>query len=368
VSTASALALCYVIFRPFIFPLISAGVIAIVCSPIHARVQRSIRKPSLSALISTALVVLIVLVPATLVVIGVRREAAALYALIDQKSSETGGLSPYLTQLLERPAQWIGQYVDISGVDLREEILGKLRDVSGLLVSKGWNIVGGLGQLLINTIVTLFTLFFLFREGRALRRRIGALLPLTREQVEKLLGGIENTIVGTVYGGLVIAAVQGTLVGLALWVLGLHSPLLWGVVASFLALLPVVGTAPVWIPAAIYLIASGSPAKGVALIAFATLVVGTIDNILRPLLLRGRVEMHTLLIFFAVFGGVSAFGFLGLFLGPVVLAVTGTLLDMLREEMRSMAPEKDLRDLPEAGDPGGGDASSKGSAQPIHST
>ena len=168
-----------------------------------------------------------------------------------------------------------------------------------------------------------------------MRRRAAAVLPLSSEQIEKLFGGVENTIIGTVYGGLVVAAVQGTLLGLALWACGIPSPVLWGVIAAFFALLPVVGTAAVWVPASIYLLAIGSWPWAVGLAAWGAFVVGTIDNVLRPYLISGRVEMHTLLIFFAVFGGVNVFGFLGLFIGPVILAVTLTLLSMLRDEGRS---------------------------------
>src|SRR5439155_16812121 len=106
-------------------------------------------------------------------------------------------------------------------------------------------------------------------------------------------------------------------------------------IASFFALLPVVGTAAVWVPASIYLLATGSWVKAIILAAWGAFIVGTIDNVLRPYLISGRVQMHTLLIFFAVFGGVNVFGFLGLFIGPVILAVTLTLLSMLRDEGRS---------------------------------
>ena len=162
-----------------------------------------------------------------------------------------------------------------------------------------------------------------------MRRRLPPSCRSSSEQVEKLFGGIENTIIGTVYGGLVVAAVQGALIGLALWVFGIPSPVLWGVVAAFFALLPVVGTAAVWVPASIYLLATGHWMQAVILAVWGAFFVGTIDNMLRPYLISGRVQMHTLLIFFAVFGGVNVFGFLGLFIGPVILAVTLTLLSML---------------------------------------
>jgi len=340
--TALSLFLCYLLFQPFVFPLLSATVIAIVFYPVHARVQRRIPKPSLAALVTTLLVIFIFVVPMALVLLGVKREVTNLYALLDQKSSESGGFSAFLSGVLERPLQLIGRYVDLSNFDARAELVNRLKDLSAVLVSRGWKIVGGLGSFILNSAITLFTLFFLFREGRALRRRIAALLPLSSEQIERLFSGIENTVVGTVYGGLIVAAVQGALVAIALWVLGVDSPLFWGVVAAVFALIPLVGTAVVWIPAAIYLVASGSWVKGVILVGWGALVVGTVDNILRPILIRGRVQMHPLLIFFAVFGGVSVFGFLGLFIGPVILALTVTTLGMLREESRRWkAPSQD---------------------------
>jgi len=333
--TAVALYFCYLLFQPFLKPLLSAVVIAVVFFPVHVRIQRLLRSPSLAAFLSTIIVVLLLVVPAIAIILAIKEEIGTLYNLIDQKSSESGGLSPYLTELLNRPMQWIGRFVDLSQFDLRAWLLVRLKDVSAFLVAEGWMIVGGLTSFIVNSVIALFTLFFLFREGRSMRRRVTAILPLNAEQVEKLFSGIENTIIGTVYGGLVVAAVQGALTGLALWVFGIPSPVLWGVVAAFFALLPLVGTAAVWVPASIYLLATGSWIKALILAAWGMFVVGTIDNVLRPYLISGRVQMHTLLIFFAVFGGVNVFGFLGLFIGPVILAVTITLLGMLRDESRT---------------------------------
>jgi predicted PurR-regulated permease PerM len=332
--TAVALYFSYLLFEPFLKPLLSAMVIAVVFFPINVEIQQKLRSPSLAALASTIIVVLLVIVPAVAIVLAIKSELAHLYELIEQKTYESGGLSPYLTQLLERPMQWIARYVDVSQFDWRASLLGRVRELSAFFVAEGWMLVGSLTTFIINAVITVFTLFFLFREGRSMRRRVAAVLPLSAEQVDKLFGGIENTIIGTVYGGLVVAAVQGTLVGLALWILGVPSPVLWGVVASFFALLPLVGTAVVWVPASIYLLASGSWVKAVILAAWCMFIVGSIDNVLRPYLISGRVQMHTLLIFFAVFGGVNVFGFLGLIIGPVILAITSTLLGLLRDEGR----------------------------------
>jgi len=333
--TAFALYVSYILFRPFLKPLLTAVVIAIVFYPVQARMLNLARSPSLSALLSTVLVTAILVIPAVLLGAAITNEVTHLYKFLDQKSDESGGLSPFLMGVLERPLQWVGQYVDISKIDVRGYLAGRLQQISGFLLAETGIIVGNLASFVINTAITLFTLFFLFREGRYMRRRAAAYLPLRPDQVEKLFSGISNTLIATVYGGLVVAAVQGALVGLALWVFGVPSPVLWAVVAAFFALLPLVGTAAVWVPAAIYLLITGNQIGGLVMVGWGAGVVGTVDNFLRPYLISGRVQMHTLLIFFSVFGGIQVFGFLGLFVGPVILAVTSTLLSLLRDETRN---------------------------------
>ena len=162
-----------------------------------------------------------------------------------------------------------------------------------------------------------------------MRRGSGGSPPLSSVAGREALYRIENTINRDRYGGLVVAAVQGAMIGLALWALGVPSPVLWGVIASVFALLPLVGTAAVWVPAALYLLIGGSYVKALLLVIWGALIVGSVDNILRPYLISGRVRMHTLLIFFAVFGGVQVFGFL-VYIGPVIMAVTITVLGLLR--------------------------------------
>jgi predicted PurR-regulated permease PerM len=335
VLTAFAVYLCYKLFQPFLSPLLSALVISIVFFPVHSRIQALVRRPSLAALLSTLLVTLIIILPAIILLAAITKEISGLLALIDQKSTESGGIGSYVGQLTDRAMSWAGQYVDLSQVNLRETLRSRLEGLSRFLLSELTIIVGGVTSFAVDAVITIFTLFFLFREGRSLIRRLAAIMPLTPRQIDKLFTGIENTIIGTVYGGLVVAAVQGALIGLALWFFHIPSPVLWGVVAAFMALLPVVGTAAVWVPAAIYLLATGHWVQAILLAIWGALIVGSIDNVLRPYLISGRVEMHTLLIFFAVFGGVNVFGFLGLFIGPVIIAVTTTLLSMLREEGRT---------------------------------
>jgi predicted PurR-regulated permease PerM len=333
VLTVLALIVCYIIARPFLGSIISAAVIAIVFFPVHAEIAKRIRQPSLAALFSVVLVFVIILVPAVLVGAAVVREAQELYDLLSVESSESGGWTAYLLNLIEKPKNWIGRYVDVSTVDFRELLRSGADKVRTPLLQGGGRIFGNVISFIVNFVITLFVLFFLFREGRQVRRRVAAVVPLTVEQTEKLFSEIQNAIIATVYGGLAVAIAQGTLTGIAFWVLGLPSPFVWGLLTGLLSLVPMVGSGAVWAPAAVILILSGHWGKGIAMLAFGG-VISTVDNVVRPYVMSGKVRLHTLLLFFAVLGGIQAFGLLGLFIGPVALAVTSALLGMLRDEAR----------------------------------
>lgn len=328
--------LCFILFRPFLKPLFAAMIIAVVFFPVQARMLTLVRSPSLAALLSTLLVTLIIVVPAIMLGAAIYQEIEHLTEYLKVKSDESGGWNPFINKILETPSYWLARLgIDVAKLDLRGRIASRLGEVSAFLLQEGQALVGNVISFIINTVITLFTLFFLFREGRSMRRRIAAVLPLDGEQTDKLFTGIYNTIMATVYGGLVVAAVQGALTGLALWIFNVPSPVLWGVVAAMFSLIPLVGSAAVWLPAAIYLLINGHWVQAVILIAWGAGVVGTVDNVLRPMLMAGRVQLHTLLIFFSVFGGVQVFGFIGLFAGPVIVAITMTVLSLLREESRS---------------------------------
>lgn len=330
--TAVAFVTCYIIARPFLRSIISAALIAIVFFPVHTRLAKWIRKPGLAALVSTVLVLLIIVIPSVLIGIAVTRELRELYHSLSAESSESGGWTPYLLHLAEKPVAWLGRYVDVSSLNVRQTVLNSLRQASGFIVGRSADLFGNVASFAFNFVITLFTLFFLFREGRTITRRVAAVLPLTSAQVEKLYNGISNAVVATMYGGLAVAATQGTLTSIGFAVLGLPSPILWGVVTAMLSLVPMVGSAAVWVPASLILFATGNWVKGLILLGYGAGVIGTIDNVIRPYVMSGKVKLHTLLVFFAVLGGVRAFGILGLFIGPITLAVTMALIEILREE------------------------------------
>ena len=331
VLAAIALYFCYLIARPFLSPIFLAVMIAIVFHPVHVRIQARIRGRNAAALISTILVLLVLVVPAVGLGVVVNHEIRGLYQLLSQKSAEQGGWNPYAMHAMERLLGWAGRYIDLSTLDLRGALLRWLEQISRFLLSWGAHVVSNIISFFAEAVIAFFTLFFLFREGGLMKEHVAAVAPIKSDQVERLFTGISNSIVANVYGCIAVGIAQGLLASLAFWVLGLPSPVLWGLVTALFSLIPLIGSAAVWGPAVIILVLGGHWWKGLILLGWGAGVVGQVDSLVRPYVISERVKLHTLLVFFALLGGVKEFGVMGLFIGPVVLSVTLVVLDMLQE-------------------------------------
>jgi len=178
----------------------------------------------------------------------------------------------------------------------------------------------------LNFFLVLYLLFFFLRDRQSALDSLRALSPLSRKAMNDLFTRVADTIHATIYGTLAVSAVQGLLGGLMFWWLGLAAPLLWGIVMALLAIVPVLGAFVVWVPAVLFLALKGSWGKALILMLWGTLVVGTADNLLRPVLVGKRLKLHTVLAFMSVVGGILLFGTCGFVLGPVILTVTMVLL------------------------------------------
>jgi predicted PurR-regulated permease PerM len=174
----------------------------------------------------------------------------------------------------------------------------------------------------------LFALFFMLRDGEAMRRQLRDRLPFSQDENERLMNETRDLVIGSVGANLIVAATQGTIGGLAFWLLRMGAPVFWGVATAFCSLLPL-GTALVWVPAGVVLLLSGEIGRGVLMLLIGALGISMVGNILRPLLLRGKASTSGLVIFFGLFGGAAAFGFIGLVIGPIILVTTARLLETL---------------------------------------
>lgn len=333
--TAIALYLCYVLISPFLRPIVFSAVIAVLFFPLHLQIRSRIRNRTASALLSTAVVILLIAVSATLLgratAIGLRD----VYQALGGSGSEKERLSLYFIHLFERAAELLGHYLPISVPDVRNAIVNQTENWVTVLLNMTAEALGRITSLIANAFVAFFILFFFFRDGRQMLRRASVMLPLRKDQARRLFARVQDTLNAIVYGTLAMAALQGALAGVAFWILGVTSPVLWAIVTTLCALLPVIGTAIVLLPAISMLVFSGHWIKSLILLAWGLAVVHPVDNVLRPYLIGGRAKLSTLYVFFAVIGGLKAFGALGLFVGPLILAVTVALFTFLREEKRA---------------------------------
>jgi predicted PurR-regulated permease PerM len=331
VLAAIAVYFCYLITRPFLSPIFLALTLAIVFHPVHIPIQARLRNRNTAALLSTILLLFAFIVPIVGLGIVVRRETSSLYQLLNERSAEQGGWNPYVMHALLRVLSWAGRYVDLSDFDLRGSMLRWLAQISHYLFSWGAQVLSNFIAFIADAVIAFFTLFFFFREGEEIKEHLAAVLPLSRAQAERLFTGISNSIVANVYGVMAVGACQGGLAGLGFWVLGVPSPALWGVVTALFSLLPIIGSAAVWGPAAIVLAVSGHWVKALILLGWGAGVVAQADNVVRPYVISERANLSTLAVFFALLGGVKAFGVIGVFVGPVALSFTLVVLEMLRE-------------------------------------
>lgn len=239
----------------------------------------------------------------------------------------------HLFHSTDRIINWLDKYVDLEKTGLRSAIDSFPAKMSQLLLSTATALVRGLASFLGQGVITLFILFFVFRDGAATALRAAALLPVEREHMDRLFTRIRDSVFANLYGILAVALVQGLLTGAAFAILGIPSPILFGIVAAVFSLVPLVGPSLVWLPASIFLFTTGHWMRGLFLLAWGVIIVGMADNVIRPLVIMGRVKLHPLILLFALVGGVQQFGFIGLFIGPVVMSLILALVDMLHEQV-----------------------------------
>jgi predicted PurR-regulated permease PerM len=331
---AIALYVCWRMLEPFFNVLLWAAVLAVIFYPMHRRILERTGKPTLAAALSTLLVIILILLPVTFITVAVVRELSQAAAAFQQPDQSWSLPTPAgVTWIFDR----VGQYVDLDREAARKFVAERMQTWGAALAGSTLVVIGGAVGAIVQTVLVVFTLFYFFRDGERIRHSGYEMMPLKRAQWHDIITRTRDVIGATVYGVLVISAIQGTLGTLIFWALGLPSPLLWGVVMFFLSMIPMAGAFLVWMPAALYLALTGAFIKAGILVAWGIVVIGSIDNFLSPRLVGQRTRLHELLIFFAVLGGLEVFGVLGLVLGPVVVAITLALIEMARQAGRPPA-------------------------------
>ena len=332
ITLAIALYLCWLMLQPFVNVVLWATVLSVVFYPLHKRIHERVRNASGAAALSSLLVVVLILLPATFITIAVVRELAGAADNVQAGIQRLSNVStlPGVGWLMAKTQG----YITLDMEAAQKFLADRAQTLAAGLAASTLVVVGGAVGAVVQMVLVIFTLFYLFRDGERIRHAVYGLLPLERVQMHDIAVRTKEVIAATIYGVLVISAIQGTLGTFIFAVLGLPSPLLWGVVMFFLSMIPMAGAFLVWVPAAIFLGLTGEYVRAVILVIWGLLVIGSIDNFLSPRLVGRRARLHELLIFFAVLGGLQVFGVLGLVLGPVVVAVTLALIEMVRQAHR----------------------------------
>jgi predicted PurR-regulated permease PerM len=325
----------YQVFQPFIAPIAWAIILYLAFQPVHHLLRRSLRnRPNLVALLATGVVMLAVAIPALAVSSILTREAVgAIQPVI--RFFQAGGIDLWgerLRELAWIPLwRWLSPWLDTTVIDLRSILLRAFNTTADFLVEQMTTGAANLLVTAVKFILMLLTLFFVFRDGETFYDWVRTTLPFTSDQQERVFQRLAQTVAAVTYGIGITAIVQGLLAGLAYWVLGVPFPAFWGLLTGVVAPIPLGGTGLVWVPAGVYLILAESLVRGIILLIWGTLVISAIDNVLKTYLISERTRLPPLVLFFAILGGLKAYGVLGVFLGPLLLALVITGVTLYRE-------------------------------------
>lgn len=325
--------LLYEILSPFLSSIIWAVLLVIVFFPLFQKLQHLLKKKGiLSALIMTLLVLTVIVLPFTLLMASLANDAINVYQQVEEMI-KTGQLQGYFERVKEIPIlnrilAGLGQHIDLSQTNPLPLLLNNLNRISTFIFNQTTILLKGFSTFIVGFFFTLLSLYYLFKDGSHLFGRMKEIIPLPPRERDLLIQRFKDMIYSTIYGGILIAMIQGVLGGLSFWILGLPSPVFWGTAMALFSFIPIGGTALIWAPAAIILLIGGAVLKGLILLGLGILVISMVDNILKPLFISTRTNIHPLLLFFAVLGGIQSFGLIGLVAGPLIATLFLTLIEI----------------------------------------
>jgi predicted PurR-regulated permease PerM len=338
----------YLLVEPFLVQIFLAVVLVVSFSPLYTYLEKLFKgKRALASAVACFFIFIILAVPFFLLAGIITSQALDLYntvshMLINDQLQETvrdglGRLTPFITEFEER--------LGLEQTDVLGYVGELVREVSNLLYANLTGLLKRVTNLLIGMALVLFVTFFLLMDGGVMSEKLMALSPLPKGMNQKINSDILNSLRATLRGTVVLAVIQGLAGGLGFWLFGVPNALFWGTVMVFASVVPLIGTALVWAPAGTYLILSGHVGEALGMMAWCLMAGLTCDNVLRPRLIAGQANLHPLLTFFSILGGLSLFGVVGLILGPLILALLLSLLKVYQrffvEETPVIVKQKD---------------------------
>jgi predicted PurR-regulated permease PerM len=300
--------LAMIIMQPFLTYIILAGILTYTLFPVYRFINGRLHRPELSSALCILVALTLMVLPAFFLVTELVQQVSGAYTNF-QAGETIQRLSDYLSGLTGNSRNF------------DQMVQGALNQVRQTIVGLAPDILGSIGSLVLGLFIMFFVMFYGFREGESFIRRIKSLVPLDPNLKEALFFELRTVTQAVLYGQVMTAVIQGTLGGLALLIFGVPNALFWGAIMIITAFLPVLGTPMIWVPAAVGLMLNGDMTRGIGLMIVGATIVMNIDNFIRPRLVSGRTSIHPVLILIGVLGGLQLFGFIGMLIGPLVLAM-----------------------------------------------
>ncbi len=319
--------LFYNVLKPFFEPVAWAMVLSITFYPAYKLLLKFLKRPWLASVCTVLIIIVLIIGPFAYVATALVSEMTQTYVSIEEKGFTT------IAKIQEHPlflklSGKISAYGLLEGIDLRGEALNGLKSLAKNIGDNISELLKNAVFFVVSFVIMCLTIFYFLKDGEPMIEYIKRLLPFSEQEEAKLWQQIKEMVIAAIYGGVTVAIIQGTIGGIAFLIFGLPSPVFWGAVMAVLSLVPLFGTAIIWMPAGLILISGGEYLRGAGLLLVGFLIISMIDNILKPLIIGSKTKLHTLLIFFSVLGGISYFGFIGFILGPLIAALCLSVLEI----------------------------------------
>ena len=323
---------------PFFTSFLLACILAIILHPVQEWLSARTRRPVLASFLTTFAAVFVLGILVFSVGMTLTHELRSAYNALNQRSLEEGGWPALAARSTDRVVDAVATRLPIDKAAIRTELIERMKGASAYLLRQAGVAVGGVTNFLVTSLLVTIFLYFLLRKGSGWIAQLAALTPLDPPVRDRLLGTVRDSVMANLTGMLAVVIAQGLLLSLGFWIIGMRSPLLYGMLGGLASILPVVGAFLVWAPVAIAYVLEAAYWKAVFLTLWGALIVGSADNVLRPWIVGKRDKLHPILIALAAIGGTYAFGALGILLGPLLFSVFAALLKEIRRLLPARAP------------------------------
>lgn len=340
------LLLAFYITKPFLPALFTAAIIAYLSHPLYKRLLKFIKKKNIAALLVSIFVVLLITLPFILVIGLIFKEARETYVVIQEDSNlDQHSLGANFLKVVCRDerASICKSAKSVVALlpqeDLDYYMKAAIKGITSFIMDNISKFLKSIPSFLLSFFVMMFVVYYLLKDGEVIAKRIRNILPLEESHKQNVFSKFHDITYAVFYGNISVAIIQGIVGSIGFFALGLSSPILWGFVMMFFALMPYFGTALIWLPAALNLIFMGylqndnsTIVRGVILIGYGVFVISSIDNILKPKIIGQKADIHPILVLLGILGGLNLFGLIGIILGPVMLALLMTFVQIYEEE------------------------------------